>query len=442
MSGNLHSPRAFFRALLFVLGFASLPALALDVQEWHTEEGARVLYVAAPDLPMLDVRLAFPGGSGFDPAGKSGLAALTQDMLGLGSAQYDEKAISDRTADVGAVFGGSVDRDMATMSLRSLSSEAELKTAVDVFADTLAAPTFPEEILAREKARMSAAIKDALTRPDEIADRAFYAAMYPNHPYGKPGGGEVADIDKLSREDVVDFYRRHYRADQAAVVIIGDISLDRAKALAARLVKPLRREGTPAEIPPVPEPGKGSISYTPHPASQSHILIGMPAVKRGDPDYFALMVGNYILGGGGFSSRLLTEVREKHGLAYSAYSYFAPMKQAGPFVIGLETAKDQTEAALKVVDDVLGRFLAKGPSAQEVREAKEHLIVSFPLRYDSNAKIAGLLTMIGYYGLPADYLDQWVARIREVKMEDIRRAFASHVDRERLATVVVGAAKP
>ena len=174
-----------------------------------------------------------------------------------------------------------------------------------------------------------------------------------------------------------------------------------------------------------------------YPASQAHIFLGMPAIARGDPDFFPLLVGNYTLGGGGFVSRLMQEVREKRGYAYSVYSYFSPMRQAGPFQIGLQTKKAQAGEALQVVRRVLDDFLAQGPSAAELKAAKDNLIGSFPLRLDSNRNILEHAAMIGFYGLPLDYLDNYQARVQAVSAEDIRRAFARHLQPGQLVTVTV-----
>jgi zinc protease len=178
-----------------------------------------------------------------------------------------------------------------------------------------------------------------------------------------------------------------------------------------------------------------------HPASQSHILVGAPAITRGDPDFFALTVGNYVLGGGGFVSRLTREVREKRGLAYSVYSYFSPMAQPGPFQIGLQTQKAQTNEALKVVRDNLAAYLRDGPTPAELKAAKDNLVGGFALRIDNNRKILDNIAVIGYYNLPLDYLDTWTANVARVTAADIKAAFNRKVAIDKLVTVVVGAEK-
>jgi zinc protease len=234
----------------------------------------------------------------------------------------------------------------------------------------------------------------------------------------------------------VAFHRDHYSARRSVVSIIGDMTRAEAERIAQSLT-----ESLPAGVPetPLPEvtlPGAATVKVA-HPATQSHIHVGLPAVRRGDPDYFALLVGNYSLGGGGFVSRLMKEVREKRGYAYSVYSYFAPRKLAGPFEIGLQTKREQAADALKVANEVLAGFLKDGPTATELAAAKKNLIDGFGLRIDSNAKLLGYLSTIGFFNLPLTYLDDFPAKVAAVTAKDVRDAFARHVRPEHLVTVVV-----
>ncbi|MHB1099953.1 MAG: M16 family metallopeptidase, partial [Burkholderiales bacterium] len=195
-------------------------------------------------------------------------------------------------------------------------------------------------------------------------------------------------------------------------------------------------------IPSLPEvklPASAETKMIPYPSSQSHILIGYPGVTRDDPDYFPLLVGNYVLGGGGFESRLLNEVREKRGLAYSVYSYFYPLERKGPFEVGLQTRKDQTREALAIVRKTLGDYIAKGPTPKEIIAAKENLVGGFPLRIDSNRKIVDYLAMIGFYHLPLTYLDDFTKNVDEVTAVQIRDAFSRRINPANMVTVVVGA---
>ena len=422
------------------LCFAPAPALALvPLQYWQAKSGARVYFVETRDLPMLDVSVDFPAGSAYDTREKSGVAALTQRMLKLGAGGLAEDEIARRMADAGAQLGGHADSDRAGATLRTLTSADEMQQSLDVFARILQQPEFPVAVIEREKARIVGAIREADTKPETVLGRNFNALVYGDHPYGLRGSGEVATVGAITRDDLAAFYQRYYTADRAVVAIIGSLTRGEAEALAEKLTAGLPRAGALPAIPEVASLTHAETRVVAHPASQSHLLIGMPGIKRGDPDYFPLFVGNYILGGGGFVSRITQEVRSKRGLAYSAYSYFAPMQERGPFVIGLQTRKDQAGEALAVVRATLKDFLANGPTADELQKAKQNLVGGFPLRIDSNRKILDYLGVIGFYRLPLTYLEDFVPSVEKVTLADIRDAFARRVDPERMVTVVVGA---
>jgi zinc protease len=419
---------------------AALSAQAgIPIQHWTLDNGARVYFVESRGLPMLDVNVDFAAGSAHDARDKAGTAHLVRQLLSLGAGGLSEDEISRRYADVGAQPGGSFDRDRAGVGVRTLSSPREREQALDTLARVLQQPDFPEAILQREKARLAAALKEEETRPETIADKAFNLAIYGEHPYGVPATGEIATLEKITRADLLDFHRRHYVSGRAVVALIGDLSREEADAIARRLTAKLPREGSGVLPAPVSLAIKGETRRIPHPASQSHILVGMPGLKRGDPDYFPLLVGNYILGGGGFASRLLEEIREKRGLAYSAYSYFLPLRDYGPFQVGLQTKKEQADLALSVVRETLKAFIDKGPTDRELKKAKDNLILGFPLRIDSNRKILDNLAVIGFYGLPLDWLDQFTRRVSEVTVQDIQRAFSRRLNLDVMATVIVAA---
>ena len=426
--------------VMAMLAFAAASAHAiLPIQEWNTSSGARVLFVENHDLPMLDVSVDFPAGSGYDNKDKAGLASFTQHVLRLGAGGLGENDISQRVADVGAQLSGRFDADRAGVYVRTLSSARERDQALNVMALVLQKPEFPQAVLVREKARVIAGLKEADTKPDTLASRAFSRMVFGEHPYGLRAAGEVGTIAALGRSDLAQFYERHYVAERAIVAIMGDASRADAERIAELLTKDLpRTQGGRISLPQVAALEHAATDVVPHPASQAHILIGAPGIRRGDPDYFPMFVGNYILGGGGFASRLNEEVRQKRGLAYSVYSTFAPLMRAGAFQIGLQTRGDQAQAALAVVKETLQNFVANGPSEQELAEAKENLIGGFPLRIDSNRKIHEYLATIGFYHLPLTYLDDFVGNIRKVTIADIKAAFSRHVHTDKLVTVVVG----
>ena len=404
------------------------------IEHWVAPSGARVYFVESHVLPILDVAVDFSAGAAYQPADKAGVAGLTRGLLDTGAGSLDEEQISARLVDIGARMGGSTDDDRAGLSLRTLSSKTEREAALDLVRTVLSAPTFPEGALLREKARTIAAIQEAETRPDSIAAKRFAAAIYPGHPYG--AHATVDSVGRIGRADLVAFHRDHYAAKRAVVSIIGDVSRQEAEAIAQKLTESLPAGKADVAVAPVKKPTRETLKIA-HPASQAHIHIGAPAIARTDPDYYALLLGNYVLGGGGFVSRLMQEVREKRGYAYSVYSYFSPKKLEGPFEIGLQTKREQAAAAIGVVETVLNDFLARGPTAKELAAAKKNLVDGLALRIDSNAKILGYLSLIGFYKLPLTYLDDFPAKINAVTADDVKAAFARHVKAENLVTVIV-----
>ncbi|MBI4193598.1 MAG: insulinase family protein [Betaproteobacteria bacterium] len=429
--------------LVAVLLLAAGPAHAiLPIQHWQTQSGARVYFVENHDLPMLDLSVEFPAGVGFDRKDKSGAANMTNRLLRMGAEGMTEDEVAQKLADVGAQLSGSFNTDRAGLALRTLSSREEREQALSVFATILQRPSFPSDVLEREKIRLVAALKEADTKPDTIAALNFYRMLYRDHPYALRSSGEAETVERLAREDLIDFYRRHYTAQQAVVAMIGDLTREEATAIAEKVTAGLpRSEDAGPELPAVEPLPAGAIRVIPHPATQSHILIGAPGIRRDDPDYYPLFIGNYILGGGGFVSRIADEVRQKRGLAYSAYSYFSPLKERGPFLIGMQTQREQAQEALEVVRTTLREFIANGPTREEITAAKQNLIGGFPLRIDSNRKIHGYLAAIGFYRLPLTFLDDFVKNIERVTADDVKSAFARRIDPDRMVTVVVGAAE-
>lgn len=434
------------RTLLLLVVAAGVPSAhaALQIQSWTLANGARVLFVENHSIPMLDLSVEFDAGSRRDPKGKAGLASLTNSMLDSGvlagsqalETAQTEAQISDAFADTAAQRGGGASSDRAGVNLRTLSSRPERDTSILLLARLLAQPAFPADILARDKARLISAIKENLTKPEAIADLAFSRLLYGEHPYAKEE--TVESVEAIDRVDIQNFHHTHYVANRAIIALIGDIDRTEADAIARELTRRLP-QGT--DLPAMPDivVGAGQEERVPHPASQAHILVGIPALARGDADYFPLIVGNYVLGGGGFVSRLTREVREKRGLAYSVYSYFNPAAQKGAFQIGLQTRKEQTEQALKVVRDTLADYLRDGPTADELKAAKDNMVGGFALRIDNNRKILDNIAMIGFYRLPLDYLDTWTNAVAKVTATDIKAAFKRKIALNRLATVVVGA---
>jgi zinc protease len=438
------SPRLVRRlnalSLVFTLLIPLGCAAALPIEHWTASTGARVYLIASHDLPMLDVSVDFPAGSGRDSRDTSGLAGMTQRLMRLGADSMSEDDIARQVADVGANLAGTFDLDRAGYALRTLSSEPEQHQALSVLARVLQAPSFPAPVLEREKARVIAGLKEADSKPDGIAARTFMELVYRDHPYALRGLGEQTTVARLTRDDLVAFYNTHYTADRAVVTLVGDVTHERAAQIAEELTRDLpRATGVHQELQPVAPLTAAVEREIEHSSAQAHILIGQPGLARNDPDYFPLWVGNYVLGGGGFSSRLSEEVRQKRGLSYSVYSYFLPYQQPGPFQIGLQTRSDQAREALAIVREVLRGYVASGPTESELEWAKQNIIGGFALRIDTNRKLQDYVRVIGFYDLPLDYLDTFTAKVDAVTVGQIREAFRRRIRPDLVVTVMVGA---
>jgi zinc protease len=421
-----------------LLVFSSAAQAGVKIQHWQTASGSEVYFVENHDLPIVDLSVNFAAGSVRDSAEKSGLAGITRYMMTLGAAGMSDEKIANKMADVGAILGGDFEADRAGFKLRTLSSEREKTQALAVFTQILQQPDFSENVLEREKARIISGLQESATQPESISSKAFMAALYGSHPYSLDDSGEVDTVAKIKRDDLQRFYKQHYGAKGAVVAIIGDLTREQAAAIAESVSSGLPNAPAASPIPAVSLPTQALEKRIVHPASQSHILLGYPGIKRGDPDLFPLYVGNYILGGGGFVSRLTEEVREKRGLVYSVYSYFMPMAEAGPFQVGLQTKKDQAEDALKLVRETLAKFIQNGVTEAELKAAKANIIGGFPMRIDSNGKILDYLAVIGFYKLPLSYLDEYNSNVEKVTVAQIKDAFSRRLKPENFVTIIVG----
>lgn len=424
---------------LILLFVAPLSWAGVNIQHWQTTQGSRVYFVQTPSLPMLDVRVVFDAGSARDGA-QFGLAALTSALLDTGAGDWNADEIANRFDSVGAMFSTGVAEDMAWLSLRSLTEKALLDKAFTTFQTILTRPLFNEDDFQREKSRTLAGLKHREESPGAIASIAFNKALYHDHPYAHPEEGMVETVAGFEADDLKAFYQKYYVATNAMVVIVGDLQKPQAEQLAEKLIAGLPAGEKPAEIPPVTLPKQANTQKIDFPSTQTHVLSGLPGTHRKDPDYFALYVGNHILGGGSLVSRLFDEVREKRGLAYSAASQFMPLYREGPFIISLQTRNDQTDQAIKVMDETLKDFIQNGPSEAELVAAKKNITGGFALRTDNNSKLTDYVSMIGFYQQPLDYLDQFPAKVEAVSVADIKDAFQRRIKLDLLQTVAVGGA--
>ncbi len=429
------------RYWIFALLALVLPAQCLwagpQIQSWNTTNGARVLFVQAPDLPMVDIRVVFDAGSARDGS-RPGLATLTNSLLTDGAGEWDANQIAQRMEAVGAELGAGSLRDMAWVSVRTLSADKNFATAVETLTAVLESPRFRADDLERNRQAMQVALRRDEQSPATVAKKAFFEALYGNHPYASDSGGTQASLAAMTRDHVVAFHQQYYVGRNAIVAVVGALDRTQAERLAERITARMPAGEPAPELPGVEGLSEAEASNKVFPSSQSHILMGQPGMHRGDPDYFILYVGNHIFGGSGLVSLLSEEVREKRGLSYSVYSYFSPMRRDGPFILGAQTQNAKVQQALDVMRETLQRFIDQGPTEQELTAAKQNITGGFPLRISSNSKIVEYLAMLGFYDLPLDYLDTFVGKIEAVTREQIKDAFRRRVHPDRLVTVVVG----
>ena len=412
----------------------------LDIQQWRTAEGAKVLFVEARELPMFDLRLTFAAGSSQD-RGVQGLALLTNAMLNEGVRGKDADAIAAGFESLGAQFGNGAYRDMAVASLRSLSDAQRREPALDLFAEVVGKPSFPNDALARIRNQILSSIEFNKKNPGKLASQALFEQLYGAHPYAHPSEGTARSLNAIRQAQLRDFHRRAYTANNAVIALVGDLSRSEAEAIAAQVSRALPKGPALARTvdPVAPKPGHRHVEF---PSNQTHLQIAQLGIARGNPDYAALYLGNQVLGGGGFGSRLMEEVREKRGLTYGIYSGFSPMQTRGPFMISMQTRADYSEGSLALIKDLVRQFLTEGPSQTELQQAKRELAGSFPLSTASNAAIVGQLGAIGFYDLPLDHLERFVDEVQRLDAEQVRAAMNRHLNPDSFVVVTVGPTVP
>ncbi len=444
---NVAANARLMGAAAFLCTLSAYSLAAIPVQQWTLANGAKVYLVESPAIAMLDVQIDFDAGSRRVPPEKIGLAGATASLLSQGVAArgtlpaLDENALGEAWADLGAQFGSSAGADRMSFSLRTLTEPDLLDKAVALAARQIGEPSFPDSIWQRDRQKSVARLKESYTRPTSVAGRAYAKAVYGSHPYGFEA--TEATLANISVADMQAFYAAGVVACRARISMVGAVTRAQADAIAERLLARLPQascSNLPAP-PPVPEVApllESKQIVIPFDAAQAQVLIGQPGYKRSDPAFFSLLVGNYILGGGGFVSRLSNEVREKRGLTYSVSSNFSPGLHAGAFTIGLQTRPDQAAQALEVTRKVLRDFVADGPTDAELKAAKDNLIGGFALLIDSNRKLLGNISNMAWNNLPLDYLDTWTQQVGKVTVQDIKSVFAQKLQPDKMVTLVLG----
>ncbi|MEA3405371.1 MAG: pitrilysin family protein [Pseudomonadota bacterium] len=408
----------------------------VEIQSWHTENGTKVMYVHAPQLPMLDIQVTFDAGS-VREGDEWGLASFTSALVGTTTSQLDENQVSEAFNNLGAQVGSDSSRDNASLSLRTLTRPEILESALQTFEAILSDSQFDQAIFDRELQRLLIGIKQKSVKPQTIASEALWKELYGDHPYAHPTSGTVETVKKLTPAKLKAFYKKYYVAQNAMIAIVGNVDKAKAQAIVEQLTANLPKGEKPADLVKPTKINAGKVTKTEFDSTQTYYYLTQQGIERGHEDYVPLFVGNHLFGGNGFGSMLMQEVREKRGLVYSVYSYFAPMKVAGPYIIGLSTKNASAYEAEKVVQQTLKDFMA-GFSGEELQAIKDNLVGGFPLRLDSNSKILGYLSMIGFYNLPLDYLDEFPKAIEAVTKEEILKAWNQHIEPEKMLTIMVG----
>ena len=440
---------AFLRitsACLLGFGLLSNAYAILPIEKLDSYKGAQAYLVQTKALPMVDIEVSIDAGDRYDPVGKSGVADMVAGLMNYGArgekGLLTEAQIADEIADLGANVGLSVGGERAILRIRSLSRKDLRDRAVQLAAAMLSAPTYDPKIVEREKQRTITSLREAETKPEFVLERRFKKSVYGNYPLAD--SPSVQSVGSVNANDLKQFHKQFYRGDRMIVSIVGDVDRTQAAEIVQTLLKQIPQSGQAiAKLPDLQrspiEPLAQREIQIPFDSQQAHISMGMTAVARNNPDYFPLLVGNYILGGGGFVSRLMSEVREKRGLAYSVFSYFAPGKDNGIFQAGLQTKNDQAALALDVMSTTIAQFIADGPTPSELEAAKSNLINGYPLRIDNNRKLLDNVSSIAWNDLPLDTMDIWTKQVEAVTLEQVKASFQKYLAMDRMKIVVLGA---
>lgn len=413
------------------------PANTFKTEKWKTQNGTQVIFYPAMEVPMLDISLAFAAGSANDGP-QYGLAALTSQMMNQGNSGLGATTIAETLADTGAQYHVELNRDMVVLNLKTLVSNEQLTQASKTFAQIINHPDFPDEAFIREKKQQLLVIEKHQESPEEVANLNFFKALYQQHPYAHSVNGTAETVQSINKNQIIEFYKRYYVGSNGVLVMVGAITSQTAHQLAEQLTQELPKgEPVPeiAKAQPLPEAEVINIAF---PSSQTVIRLGQVGIDYQNPNYFPLIVGNYILGGGVLVSRLAIEVREKRGFTYGIDSQFVPMPGRGPFLISLSTQNQQTKNSLDIIQKVLQSFINDGPSPEEMKAAKQYLTGSFPLSLAGNRNIANILLRMAFYHLPDDFLDNYTAHIRSVTPEQIKEAFKKQINPDKLLLITVG----
>jgi zinc protease len=414
-----------------------IPAAAAPLAQREVLPNGMVLLVAErPVIPIVVVRVYLHAGSVYDPPDAGGLANLTADMLTRGTAKRSGPELDQAIEFVGGSLEGDAGRDGAALSLSVLKKD--LKMGLDLLAEVLLTPAFPEPELKRRSEEIAAAIERSEQDPGAVAAREMALLLFPGHPYSRPVAGTVESVKKITRAQIAGFYRENYRPDTAVLAVVGDVTLGEIRReLLARLGSWSSAAPPRPLIPMAPASPPVESRVIHRDLTQATVSLARPGIRQDHPDYFPLVVANYVLGGGS-ASRLYTRVREERGLAYSVYSALGPGRYGASYFVGLQTRLDAVDEAVRLTRDEMARMGREEVSPRELALAKSYLIGSYPLRTDTSGKMAGLLVAIEENDLGLDWPDRFKAGVSRVTPADVKRVGAIYMDPATFSSVSVG----
>ncbi len=424
-----------FHALILML-IAALPARAeVAIQGVTSPGGLKAWLVEDHSIPFVALELRFRGGAALDAPGKRGATALMTWLIEDGAGDMDALAFTRATENLATSFDFDISNDELSISARFLTENRD--ASVDLLRLALVAPRFDEDAIERVRRQVLSGIKTDSTDPDAIARRTFNAAVFGDHPYGSSLDGTIESVTALTRDDLVAANKAIIARDRVYVSAAGDITPEELGVLMDQLLGDLPETGAPMpeRVEPVIE---GTTTVIDFATPQSVAIFGHKGLALKDPDYFAAVLLNHVLGGGGFESRLMTEVREKRGLTYGVYSYLAPSDLAEMYLGSVSSANDRIAEAISVIREEWAKAAANGLTEQELADAKTYVTGAYPLRFDGNSRIAKILVGMQMIGLPIDYIKTRNDRVNAVTMEDVRRVAGELLDPDRLRFVVVG----
>ena len=431
------------RFRFLALGAAALlaliqPAQATNIERVISPGGIEAWLVRESSVPLIAMDFAFKGGANQDPAIKPGVAHMTAALLDDGAGDLDSRAFHQKVEENAIELRFTAGRDRINGSIRMLKERQD--TGFDLLRLALTAPRFDADAIERVRAQILSSLRRETTQPNDIANRLWWRTAFPTHPYGRPNNGTLESVPLLTQQDLKDYARRVLARDTLKVAVVGDID---PATLGRALDRVFGTLPTKAELAPVPAAelqAVGRRMVVDLDVPQTVLSFGGLGIARKDPDFIPAFVVNHILGGGSFSSRLYSEVREKRGLAYGVYSYLYPLDHAALFMGGTQTRSDRAGEALSIIEAEIKRIAETGPTDDELAKAKAFLKGSYALRFDTSTKIAGQLLQIQLDELGIDYIKKRNDLIDAVTIEDARRV-AKRLAAGGLFVTVVGRPK-